>query len=71
MPKSIELNADQQSAWNELCAMVDIDPVWLKNSLNQYYELSEQYGIMEIDEELLQAKTDFGWIEYAVSWMEI
>jgi len=70
MAKKIELDADQQAIWNDLCDSVGVDPIWLKHSLNQYYDLAEQYGIMEIDEEMLKAKNNFGWIEYAVRWMD-
>ncbi|MBI4081070.1 MAG: hypothetical protein HY423_00525 [Candidatus Lambdaproteobacteria bacterium] len=68
MAKKIELTSEQESLWHELCASVEIDPHWLLNALNQYYDLAERYGIMELDDELLRTKHNFGWIEYAVFW---
>ena len=67
--KTLEMTLQQRGIWTDLCKMVDIDPIWLEGMLNEYYRSAHEYGLIEMSEELLNAKYEFGWVEHAMQMM--
>ncbi|MBI3993864.1 MAG: hypothetical protein HY342_11360 [Candidatus Lambdaproteobacteria bacterium] len=64
--KTLEMTPRQREIWTELCDMVEIDPHWLENTLNEYYRIADEYGLIEMSDELLNVKYEFGWVEHAM-----
>ena len=67
--KKIELTPRQRQLWVELCESVGVDPVWLERTMNEYNHNAEAHGLIEMDDSLLNAKYEFGWVEHAVKLM--
>ena len=67
--KTLDMTSKQRQIWSDLCEMVDIDPKWLEDTLNEYYRVADEYGLIEMSDELLNVKYEFGWVEHAMQMM--